>query len=102
MKINLKAGDEKYTVEFVVMPSTDKTSEADFIVIPKSEKNLSAIYKYIAHSGNGWTGMNLVISNAIEKKLKLPMEPSLDSSIGNNGGGYGVKIDKYALIKKLK
>jgi hypothetical protein len=99
MKINLKAGAERYTVEFTVIPSTDKMSESDFIVIPKSEKNLSAVYKYIAYSKNGWMGMALIVSDALGKKLKLPMEPDYGHT---QGPGYGVKIDKYSLIKKLK
>jgi len=99
MKINLKAGGERYTVEFTVIPSTDKMSESDFIAIPKSSKDSDKLQTAIVNRGGNDQAIGALIAKAIENKLKLPMEPDYGHTQGN---GYGVKIDKYSIVKKLK
>ena len=39
-----------------------------------------------------------IIAKAISNKLKLPVEFDYDY----NGAGYGLKLDIYSIIKKLK
>lgn len=98
MKINLKAGGERYTVKFTIIPSTDKMSGSDIIAIPKSGDDIDSVREYISKAGVGDKAISVLIAKEIENRLKLPIEPDYNHS----GNGYGVKIDKYSLIKKLK
>lgn len=98
MKVQFKAGNEKFIVDFTISQGGNN-SDADFVAIAKSSKELEKLQDYISKRDSGDDMIGDVISKVIEKKLGIPCE----RSSWYRGAGYGIKIDTYSLIKsKLK
>lgn len=96
MKINFKAGNERFTIEFGISPGLSNGTH--FVAMAKSSKELDKLQDYISKRGSNDDAVALGIAKAIEQKLKLPIEPVY----GHQGAGYGLKIDLYSVANKLR
>ena len=95
MKIDIKSGGMKYSVDFKIMPGQRDT---DLIAIAKSSKDLDELQTAIINRGANDDMIGVIISKVIEKKLKLPID--VDHSY--EGAGYGFNFDTYSIAQKLK
>lgn len=95
MKVDIKAGGMRYSVNFLVTPSTNGTHLA---AIAKSSKDLDELQTAITNRGGNDETIGVIIAKAVQNKLKLPV----DFDYNYNGAGYGLKFDLYAISKKLK
>ena len=95
MKIDIKAGGTKYSVDFRIMPGQRDTH---LTAIAKSSKDLDELQTAIINRGAGDDMIGVIVAKAIEKKLKLP----IDVDHGYQGAGYGFKFDTYSIASKLK
>jgi len=95
MKIDIKAGGMKYSVDFKIMPGQRDTH---LIAIAKSSKDLDELQTAILNRGAGDDMIGVIIAKVVEKKLKLPID--VDHSY--QGAGYGFKFDTYSIAQKLK
>jgi hypothetical protein len=96
VKINFKAGNKRFTIDFSISPGI--SSGAHFVAMAKSSKELDTLQDYISSRGSNDDAVALGIAKAIEQKLKLPIEPVY----GYQGAGYGLKIDLYSVATKLR
>ena len=95
MKIDIKAGGMKYSVDFRIGPGQRDTH---LTAIAKSSKDLDELQTAIVNRGAGDEMIGVIIAKALENKLKLPID--VDHSY--QGAGYGFKFDTYAIANKLK
>lgn len=95
MKIDIKAGGQKYSVDFNI---NSGRGDIHFIATPKSSKDLDELQTAIVNKGGNDQTIAVIIAKAIENKLKLPVEPDY----GYGGAGYGLKLDLYSIAKSLK
>jgi hypothetical protein len=95
MKIDIKSGGKKFTVNFTITPGR---GDIDFTAIAKSSKDLDVLYDAIDNRNAGEDLPGVIIARALEKKLKLPIDPAH----GYTGAGFGFKFDKYSIAKSLK
>ena len=95
MKIDIKSGGMKYSVDFRIMPGQRDTH---LTAIAKSSKDLDELQTAIVNRGAGDEMIGVIIAKALENKLKLPID--VDHSY--QGAGYGFKFDTYAIANKLK
>ena len=95
MKVDIKAGGMKYSVDFRIMPANKETHLS---AIAKSSKDLDELQTAILNRGAGDDVIGNIIAKAIEKKIKLPID--VDHSY--SGAGYGFKFDLYSIANKLK
>ena len=95
MKIDIKAGGQKYSVDFTRGPGK---GDVHFYAIAKSSKDLDELQTAIINRGGNDETIGAIIAKAIENKLKLPVEPEY----GYGGAGYGFKLDLYSIAKSLK
>ena len=96
MKIDIKSGGKRFTVNFKISPSSLK--DTHLTAIAKSSKDLDTLQDAIASRGNTDEIIGKIIADAIEKKLKLP----IDFDYGYQGAGYGFKFDLWSISDKLK
>ena len=94
MKIDIKSGGKKYSVDFRISPNGRDTHLS---AIAKSSKDLDALQDAINARGAGDELIGAIIAKALEKKLKLP----IDYDYGYQGAGYGFKLDLYTIAKGL-
>ena len=94
MKVDIKAGGQKYSVDFRILASQKNTH---FTAIPKSSKDLDELQTAIINRGVNDDMIGIIIAKALEKKLKLP----IDVEYGYKGSGYGFIFDLYSIAKKL-
>lgn len=94
MKVNIKAGGDKYNVDFNVSP---QLKNKGLVAMAKSSNDLDKLQSAIAARAGGDDLIGAIILKALEKKLKLPME--IDRSY--EGAGYGFVLDFYSIAKKL-
>jgi len=97
MKVNVKAGSERYTIEFSVSPGGRSTG-VDLIAMAKTSKDLDKVQDYISKAGGSDSTIGVLISKQIEKQLKLP----IDVDYAYDGAGFGFKFDMYSIAKSLK
>jgi len=95
MKIDIKSGGKKFSVNFTISPGQ---RDIHFSAIAKSSKDLDTLQDAIAERGAGDDMIGVIIGKAIEKKLKQP----IDVDHGYQGAGYGFKFDLYSIAKSLK
>lgn len=95
MKIDIKSGGKKYSVNFTIMPGR---GDVHLSAIAKSSKDLDILQAAIEERGAGDDMIGVIIGKAIEKKLKQP----IDVDHGYQGAGYGFKFDLYSIVKSLK
>ena len=95
MKIDIKAGGIKYSVDFRIIPGN---KDVHFSAIAKSSKDLDELQTAIINRGAGDEMIGVIIAKALENKLKLP----IDVDHGYQGAGYGFKFDLYSIANKLK
>jgi len=95
MKVDIKAGGMKYSVDFRIMPANKETHLS---AIAKSSKDLDELQTAILNRGAGDDVIGNIIAKVIEKKIKLPID--VDHSY--SGAGYGFKFDLYSIANKLK
>lgn len=95
MKIDIKSGGMKYSVEFRIGVGTGNTH---LTAIAKSSKDLDELQTAIINRGGNDQTIGAIIAKAIKNKLKLP----IDVDYGYQGAGYGFKLDLYSISKKLK
>ena len=95
MKVDIKAGGSKYSVDFRISPGIRETH---LTAMAKSSKDLDALQDAINARGAGDEIIGKVIAIALEKKLKLPV----DYDFGYQGAGYGFKFDLYSIAKMVK
>lgn len=95
MKIDIKSGGMRYSVDFRISSGQRDTH---LTAIAKSSKDLDELQTAIVNRGAGDDMIGVIIAKAIEKKLKLPIE--VDHSY--QGAGYGFKFDTYSIAKGLK
>ncbi len=94
MKVNIKAGSEKYNVDFKITP---QLKNKGLVAMAKSSKDLDKLQSAIAARAGGDELIDYIILKVLESKLKLPME--IDRTY--NGAGYGFVLDFYSIAKKL-
>ena len=94
MKIDIKSNGKKYSVNFKILP-VNKGSHLSAIV--KSSKDLDELGKAIANLVSGDDMLPVIVSKALEKKLKLPINVDREYQ----GAGYGFKFDLYSIANKL-
>lgn len=94
MKVDIKAGGQKYSVDFKIMPGS---RDSHLSAIAKSSKDLDALQDAINARGAGDDMIGVIVAKALETKLKLPIEVDYSYS----GAGYGFKFDLYSIVKKL-
>ena len=95
MKVDIKAGGMKYSVDFRISPGSRDTH---LTAIAKSSKDLDELQTAIMNRGNNDEIIGKIVATALEKKLKLPVE----FDYGYQGAGYGFKLDLYSIAKTLK
>jgi len=95
MKIDIKSGGKKFTVNFTITPGR---GDIDLVAMAKSSKDLDILHDAIDNRNAGEDLPGIIIAKAVEKKLKLPIEPAY----GYTGAGFGLKFDKYSIAKSLK
>jgi hypothetical protein len=96
MKVEFKAGNEKFVVDFKIIPNPSK-GEPDFIAMATNSKELDKLQDYISKRSAGDASTGVVIAKVVEKKLGIPME----KTYGYDGAGFGIHIDTFSLAKKL-
>ena len=94
MKIDIKAGGQKYSVDFNI---NSGRGDIHFIATPKSSKDLDELQTAIVNKGGSDQTVGVIIAKAIGNKLKLPVEPDY----GYSGAGYGLVLDLYSMAKQL-
>ena len=94
MKVDIKAGGMKYSVDFRISPVGKDTHLS---AIAKSSKDLDELQTAILNRGAGDDMIGVIVAKALEKKLKLPID--VDHSY--SGAGYGFKFDLYSIANKL-
>ena len=95
MKVDIKSGGTKYSVDFKIMPGKD---DVHLFAIAKTSKDLDELQDAIEARGAGDDMIGVIVAKALEKKLKLPIE--VDHSW--NGAGMGFTFDLYSIANKLK
>lgn len=95
MKVDIKSGGQKYSVDFSISTGARDTH---LVAMAKSSKDLDVLQAAIAARGAGDEIIGKIIAVAIEKKLKLP----IDYDYGYQGAGYGFKFDLYSIAKMVK
>jgi len=95
MKIDIKSGGKRYSVNFSISPGR---GDVHFSAIAKSSKDLDELQDAISNRGVGDDMIGTIVAKALENKLKLP----IDVDHGYQGAGYGFKLDLYSIAKKLK
>lgn len=95
MKVDIKAGGMKYSVDFRINPGRGDTH---LTAMAKSSKDLDELQTAIMNRGNNDEIIGKIVATALEKKLKLPVE----FDYGYQGAGYGFKLDLYSIAKTLK
>ena len=95
MKIDIKSGGQKYSVDFTIGPGK---GDVHLYAIAKSSKDLVELQTAIINRGGNDETIGAIIAKAIENKLKLPVEPDY----GYGGAEYGFKLDLYSIAKSLK
>ena len=95
MKIDIKQGGKKFSVNFLIAPGR---GDVHFSAIAKSSNDLDTLQAAIEERGAGDDMIGVIIGKAIEKKLKQP----IDVDHGYQGAGYGFKFDLYSIAKSLK
>jgi hypothetical protein len=95
MKIDIKAGGMRYSVDFTISSGQKDTH---LTALAKSSKDLDELQTAIINRGVNDDMIGTIIAKAIEKKLKLPID--VDHSY--QGAGYGFKLDLYSIANKLK
>jgi hypothetical protein len=95
MKAKFKIQGNTYQVNFTLMPYT---KGAGFTAIPKSSKEIDNLRGNIPSGVNSDDLIGKLIASQIEKQIKLPV--SYDQKY--SGSGFGIKIDMYDLLKKIK
>jgi len=95
MKIDIKSGGKKYSVNFTIIPGR---GDVHLSAIAKSSKDLDALQAAVEERGASDDMIGVIIGKAIEKKLKQP----IDVDHGYQGAGYGFKFDLYSIAKSLK
>ena len=71
MKIDIKQGGKKFSVNFLIVPGR---GDVHFSAMAKSSKDLDIIQTAVEEKGAGDDMIGVIIGKAIEKKLKLPIE----------------------------
>lgn len=94
MKIDIKAGGMKYSVNFMISPGRNETN---LVAMAKSSKDLDELQTAIINRGGNDDTIGNIVAKSVENKLKLPVE--FDYSY--KGAGYGLKLDFYSIAKKL-
>ncbi len=94
MKVNIKAGGDKYNVDFNVSP---QLKNKGLVAMAKSSNDLDNLQSAIAARAGGDDLIGAISLKALESKLKLPME--IDRT--DEGAGYGFVLDFYSIAKKL-
>jgi len=94
MKVDFKAGNEKFTIDFSISQG-GRDSDADFIAMAKNSNELDKLQDYISKRTSGDKAIGDVLASVIEKKLGVPC----DRSVWYKGAGFGINIDTYSLIK---
>ena len=94
MKIDFKAGNEKFTIDFLISQG-GRDSDADFVAMAKNSKELDKLQDYISKRNAGDKAIGDIIASVIEKKIGVPC----DRSVWYKGAGFGISIDTYSLIK---
>jgi hypothetical protein len=97
MKIDIKSGGKRYSVNFKISPGSLRGS-THLAAIAKSSKDLDALQDAISNRDNNDEIIGKIIASAIEKKLKLPIE----FDYGYDGAGYGFRFDLWSISDKLK
>ena len=95
MKVDIKAGGMKYSVDFTIHPGSRDTH---LIAMAKSSKDLDELQSAIINRGVSDDLIGSIVAKAVEKKLKLPVE----ADHRWDGAGYGLKSDLYSIAKSLK
>jgi len=95
MKIDIKSGGKKFSVNFTIMPSK---GDVHLAAIAKTSKDLDELQDAIEARGAGDDMIGTIVGKALEKKLKLPID--VDHSY--SGAGMGFKFDLYSIANKLK
>jgi len=72
MKVNVKAGNKKYAIEFSVHPGP--RTGPHLVVMAKSSKDLDMVQDYIESQGGGDKIIFLIFAHVVDKQLKLPLE----------------------------
>lgn len=94
MKVEFKAGSEKFVVDFGISVG-GRDSDAEFVAIAKTSKELDKLQDYISKRTAGDKMIGDVIAAVIEKKIGVPCH----RSSWYRGAGYGINIDVYSLVK---
>lgn len=95
MKVDIKAGGNRYTVDFRITPGRGDTH---LTAIAKTSDDLDELQDAILNRGMNDDVIGKIIATALEKKLKLPV----DLDYGWEGAGFGFKFDLYSIVKKLR
>jgi hypothetical protein len=96
MKVEFKAGNEKFVVDFKIIANPSK-GEPDFVAMATNTKELDKLQNYISKRSEGDASVGMVIAKVVEKKLGIPME----KTYSYDGAGFGIHIDTFSLAKKL-
>ena len=95
MKVDFKAGNERYSIEFGISPGYSDGTH--FVAMAKTSKDLDKLQDYISKRSAGDAMIGDVIAKVVSKKLNLPVE----RSHRYNGAGFGLALDTYSIAKKL-
>ena len=95
MKIDIKSGGKRFSVNFNIVPGQ---RDIHLVAMAKSSKDLDILQDALADRNAGDEMPGVIIAKALEKKLKLPIEPAH----GYTGAGFGFKFDMYSIAKSLK
>ena len=95
MKIDIKSGGKRFSVNFNIVPGQ---RDIHLVAMAKTSKDLDILHDAIDERNAGEDLPGLIIAKALEKKLKLPIEPAY----GYTGAGFGFKFDMYSIAKSLK
>ena len=88
MKIDIKQGGKKFSVNFLIAPGR---GDVHFSAMAKSSKDLDTLQRAIPVGVRGDDLIGKILANHIEKQTKLPIEFDYD----HKGAGFGFKIDMY-------
>ena len=97
MKIDIKSGGQRYSVNFKISPGSMRGS-THLIAMAKSSKDLDILDDVISNRDSNDEIIGKIIATALEKKLKLP----IDFDYGYQGAGFGFKFDLWSISDKLK
>ena len=95
MKIDIKSDGKRFSVNFNIIPGQ---RDIHLVAMAKTSKDLDILHDAIDERNAGEDLPGLIIAKALEKKLKLPIEPAY----GYTGAGFGFKFDMYSIAKSLK